>query len=291
MARAFPRQPQQIPDAAGVRRMFDGYDTGVRMADDLVGALLSQLADLGVDGADEDGTAIMVSSDHGEALGELNVYGDHQAADQVTTRVPMILRWPGLPAGTRHEALHYQFDVNATILELLGQPVPSRWHGTGRAESWRSGADAGRDHLVVSQAAWACQRGVRFDDWLYLRTRHDAFHLWPDVMVFDVAGDPHQQHDLSEARPDLVARGADLLQAWRDRPAPRRRPGPRPPRQRDGRGRAVPRARRGCRPTPSGCGRPDAGPRPTTWPPAGATSRRRVARRRRLACRHARVDR
>jgi arylsulfatase A-like enzyme len=195
--------------------MFDGYDTGVRMADDLVGALLSQLADLGVDGADEDGTAIMVSSDHGEALGELNVYGDHQAADQVTTRVPMILRWPGLPAGTRHQALHYQFDVNATILELLGQPVPSRWHGTGRADSWRSGADTGRDHLVVSQAAWACQRGVRFDDWLYLQTRHDAFHLWPDVMVFDVAGDPHQQHDLREARPDLVARGADLLQAWR----------------------------------------------------------------------------
>ena len=216
MARTFPRQPQQIPDAAGVRRMFDGYDTGVRMADDLVGALLSQLADLGVDGDDEDGTAIMVSSDHGEALGELNVYGDHQAADQVTTRVPMILRWPGLPAGARHGALHYQFDINATILELLGQRVPSRWHGASRAEQWLAGTDAGRDHLVVSQAAWACQRGVRFRDWMYLETRHDAFHLWDDLMLFDVRHDPHQQHDLADTRLDVVEQGAAHLAAWRD---------------------------------------------------------------------------
>ena len=215
MARRFPRQPQQIPDTAGLRQMFDGYDTGVRMADDLVGALLSMLADLGVDGGDEDGTAIMVSSDHGEALGELNVYGDHQAADQVTTRVPMILRWPGLPSGARHAALHYQFDVNATILELLGQQVPSRWHGESRADQWRAGTDAGREHLVVSQAAWSCQRGVRFDDWMYLETRHDAFHLWDDVMVFDVERDPHQQHDLRDSRPDLVAQGASLLAEWR----------------------------------------------------------------------------
>jgi arylsulfatase A-like enzyme len=216
MAARFPRQPQQIPDGAAVRQMFDGYDTGVRMADDLVGSLLTILADLGVDGDDEDGTAIMVSSDHGEALGELNVYGDHQAADEVTTRIPMILRWPGLGAGTRHGALHYQFDVNATILDLLGQRVPSRWHGVSRAADWRSGRDVGRDHLVVSQAAWACQRGVRFDDWLYLETRHDAFHLWDDVMLFDVAADPHQQHDEAGDRPDVAGRGRDLLQGWLD---------------------------------------------------------------------------
>ena len=215
-ARLFPRQPQQIPDGAGVRRLFDGYDTGVRMADDLVGSLLTQLAELGVDGRDEDGTAIMISSDHGEALGELNVYGDHQAADQVTTRVPMILRWPGLPTGVRHQALHYQFDVNATILELLGQRVPSRWHATGRAEPWRAGVDVGRDHLVVSQAAWACQRGVRFGDWIYLETRHDAYHRWDDVMLFDVGRDPHQQRDLSGERPEVVAEGADRLRTWRD---------------------------------------------------------------------------
>ena len=214
-ARRWPRQPQQVPDMAGVRAMFDGYDTGVLMADEYVGRILSLLADLGVDGDDGDGTAIMLSSDHGETLGELNVYGDHQTADQLTTRIPMVLRWPGLPRGEHHQALHLQFDVNATILELLDQTVPKRWHGIGRADEWRAGDDVGRDHLVVSQAAWACQRGVRFDDWLYLETRHDAFHRWDDVMVFDVVADPHEQHNRRDDRPDIVERGATLLTRWR----------------------------------------------------------------------------
>ena len=74
------------------RKMFDGYDCGVLVADDYVGRILNLLADLGVD----DETVVMLSGDHGENLGEMNVYGDHQTADQITTRIPMILRWPGL---------------------------------------------------------------------------------------------------------------------------------------------------------------------------------------------------
>src|SRR5438132_1544012 len=42
-ARNFPRQPTVIDSMAEVRRMFDGYDTGVRYADDHVGVLLNAL--------------------------------------------------------------------------------------------------------------------------------------------------------------------------------------------------------------------------------------------------------
>jgi choline-sulfatase len=206
----FPRQPQQIPDMSAVRQMFDGYDTGVLMADEYAGRLLDLLCDLDVDGE----TAVMISSDHGETLGELNVYGDHQTADAITTRVPMLLRWPGLEPGTR-SALHYQIDVAATILELLGESVPSRWHGESFANSLRSGGDEGRKALVVSQAAWACQRGVRFDDWMYLETQHDAYHLYDDPMLFDLASDPHQQRNLSSTRPEIVRRASEILTTWR----------------------------------------------------------------------------
>jgi choline-sulfatase len=211
LAERFPRQPQQIPDMAGVRRMFDGYDTGVLMADEYVGRLLEQLADLGVDGD----TAVMISSDHGETLGELNVYGDHQTADQLTTRVPMILRWPGVAVGTR-SALHYQIDVSATLLDLLGGKVPERWHGESFADSLRAGADEGRSSLVVSQAAWACQRGVRFDDWMYIESRHDAYHLYEDPMLFHLGRDPHEQVNLAEAEPEVVALAANMLREWRE---------------------------------------------------------------------------
>jgi len=211
LAARFPRQPPEIPDQAAVRKMFDGYDTGVRMADEYVGRLLGLLAELGIDHE----CAVMLSSDHGETLGELNVYGDHQTADAITTRVPLLLRWPGLAPQVRR-ALHYQIDVGATLLALLDQEVPERWHGESFAEALRSGEDRGRDFLVVSQAAWTCQRGVRFDDWIYIETRHDAYHLYEDPMLFHLASDPHEQHNLAPREPELAKRGAELLRGWRE---------------------------------------------------------------------------
>lgn len=205
-----PRQPQDIPDMAAVRAMFDGYDTGVLVADEYVGKLVAQLGDLGV----EDDTAIMLSSDHGETLGELNVYGDHQTADQVTTNVPLILKWPGLSAKPEQEAFHYQIDVTATLIDLLGGKVPTGWDGASFAASLKAGEDKGRDYLVVSQGAWTCQRGVRFDNWILIRTLHDGYHLFDDAMLFDLAADPHEQTNLADQKPDVVARGQALLDAW-----------------------------------------------------------------------------
>lgn len=196
---------------AAVRKMFDGYDTGVLVADEYVGKLLAKLEALGV-GED---TAIMLSSDHGETLGELNVYGDHQTADQFTTQVPLILKWPGLAQdGRALSAFHYQVDMAATVLELLGQPTPKAWDGVSFAKSLKAGGDEGRDYLVVSQGAWTCQRGVRFGDWMLISTLHDGYHLYNELMLFDLANDPHEQVNLAATRPEIVKQGLGLLDAW-----------------------------------------------------------------------------
>jgi choline-sulfatase len=205
----YPRQPQEMTDMAAVRAMFDGYDVGVLAADRCVGRLLELLADLGV----ESETAIMVSADHGETLGELNIYCDHQTADEHTTHVPLILRWPGLGAG-RCRALHYQIDVAATLLDLLEQRVPQSWDGRSFAGSLRAGADVGRDHLIVSQGAWTCQRGVRFGDWMLISTLHGGYHLFDEVMLFDLKSDPFEQRSLADERADIAAHGLALLSQW-----------------------------------------------------------------------------
>ncbi len=192
-----------------VRAMFDGYDVGVLAADRCVGRLLELLAELGVDSE----TGIMISADHGETLGELNVYCDHQTADEHTTHVPLILKWPGLGAG-RRRALHYQIDVTATLLELLDAKVPESWDGRSFAASLEGGGDVGRDHLVVSQGAWTCQRGVRFENWMLINTLHGGYHLYDDVMLFDLARDPFEQRNVATERPDIAARGLTLLSEW-----------------------------------------------------------------------------
>lgn len=214
----YPRQPAQADSMAAVRRMFDGYDTGTRYADGHVGILLEALAKQGV----LDETAIIIGSDHGENLGELNIYGDHQLADQITTRVPLIVRWPGVTkAGTVDAGLHYHFDFAATMIELLGQQVPGYWDGKSFAPALREGkrgADSGREYLVVSQGAWSCQRGVRFRDegreYFCLRSYHDGYHGFPDVMLFDVGEDPHEQVDLATSRPAVATRAMAMLEDW-----------------------------------------------------------------------------
>ena len=205
------RQPWNADSMDSVKSIFDGYDVGIRYADDAVGTVMNKLDELGV----LDETAILLSSDHGEAFGELGVYADHQAADEATCHIPAILRWPGIDART-YSGLHYQLDLAATVVDLADITLPvGWWNGESVKDALLAGDDAGRDHLVLSQGAWSCQRGVRWGDHLYLRTFHDGYHPhWGDEMLFDVAADPHEVHDLADDRPDLVGDGAARLTTW-----------------------------------------------------------------------------
>ena len=208
------RQPQQATSMEDVARVYDGYDTGVRYADHHVGQVLDQLDALGL----FDDTAVMVSSDHGENLGELGIYCDHQTADQFTTRLPVVLRWPGLNAAALpvQDGLHYQVDVMATVLELSGATVPETWDGRSFAAALTAGAPSGREHLVLSHAAWTAQRSVRFGNWLCMETYWDAFHGFPEVMLFDLADDPYEQHNLAPDSPDAVGHALGLLHEWKE---------------------------------------------------------------------------
>jgi choline-sulfatase len=219
---AWPKQPMVIDSMDAARKMFDGYDAGVRYADEYIGRLLNTLADLGV----LDETVIIVTADHGENLGELNIYCDHQTADHITSRVPLIVRWPGLHAGAQpsvapdtasrtDSALHYHLDFAATLIELLGGAVPDNWDGVSFADSFRrSESEAGRDYLVLSQGAWSCQRSVRWDDFLCIRSYHDGYHCFGDHMLFNIREDPHEQHDLAPGRPEMVAQAMKMLDEW-----------------------------------------------------------------------------
>jgi choline-sulfatase len=206
-----PRQPWNLSSEAEVRELFDGYDVGVRYADDAVGIVCSYLDDLGV----LDETAIWVGSDHGEALGELGVYSDHQAADEVTAHIPAVLVWPGLPAATI-EGLQYHLDIAATVADLAGVLPPRHWDGVSRRCELEVGDEvSAREYLVLSQGAWTCQRGVRFGSHLYLRTLHDGFHAdWSDEMLFDVAADPHEQTDLAGSGGPVLEEGRSILSEW-----------------------------------------------------------------------------
>jgi arylsulfatase A-like enzyme len=127
------------------------------------------------------------------------------------------VKWPGVtttPPPRVDIALHYHFDFAATTIELLGGTVPPVWDGRSFAEAFRKGRQDGREFLVLSQGAWSCQRSVRFDEYLAIRSYHDGYHGFPDVMLFDLRKDPHEQRDLAASQPQLVQKATALLDRW-----------------------------------------------------------------------------
>jgi len=200
---------------SSLKQWIDGYDTGIWYADLWVGKLMDALEAAGI----LDETVIVVSSDHSEAQGEFDIWGDHQAADHAVCRVPLLIKWPGLTEGGRvDEALHYHFDWAATLTELAGGTVPDNWDGISYADAFKAGDESGREFLVLSQGAWAAQRGVRFNHegaaYICLRTYHDGHKAMDPVMLFNLTDDPYQQTDIAADYPELVDMAMGMLAEW-----------------------------------------------------------------------------
>ena len=215
IAERFPHIPSKLDSMEKVRQWIDGYDIGIRYADHWIGKLLDTLEAQGV----LDETVIVISADHGENQGELNVWGDHQTADEVTCHIPLIIVWPGITdAGYVDNALHQHYDWAATLIEMVGGTVPANWDGQSFAAAFQNHEEAGRDYVATSQGAWAVQRGIRFKHeghaYIALRTYHDGHKMMDATMLFDLTEDPREEHNLADERPEIMQKGLVLLEDW-----------------------------------------------------------------------------
>jgi arylsulfatase A-like enzyme len=111
------------------------YADEIRYADDAIGRLLAAV-DTHPSGRP---TVVLLTSDHGESMGEGGYYYVHS---HVTTpdiaHVPMVLRAPGIPAGRRSELVGH-VDVLPTLLELAGLPPDEEARGIALGPYLRSG--------------------------------------------------------------------------------------------------------------------------------------------------------
>lgn len=208
----YPRYPGQIRNLEDFRKLIDGYDTGIRYMDEHVGKVLDEFDKMGI----LDDMVIIISADHGENLGELGIYPDHQVTDYATARIPMIFKWPGCKEQHVDEGLHYNLDLGPTIAELLDADPPEIWDGESYAKTITDGEDCGREYLVLSQCAHTCMRSVRFGPWLYMRFYHDCFRLYPREMLFNIEEDPHETANLAENRKDVSMQATYHLHEWHD---------------------------------------------------------------------------
>ena len=208
----YPRALGKADNLDGLKAVFDGYDCGIKYADSLIGQIFDLLKRQGI----YKDTAIMITSDHGENMGELGIYCEHGTADYPTCHIPFILKWPRAKKGVSDSELHYHLDILPTVADLLNVEKCSNWDGKSFANTVTCGEKSGRESLVLSQMAHVCQRSARFENWLYIRTYHDGFRLFDREMLFDLAEDPYEQNDLSEKYPEVCVRGAKIILDWYD---------------------------------------------------------------------------
>ncbi|MCL2096945.1 MAG: sulfatase [Oscillospiraceae bacterium] len=217
----YPRHPGSAKDLAGLKKLFDGYDTGILYTDYLIGQIINRFKDMDI----YDDMSIIISSDHGENMGELGIYAEHATADYPTCRIPLIIKWSGNEArkGETNDGLYCNIDLAPTLAELMNIKPGRYWDGVSFADSIvninnakSTGEKNCRENLVLSQMAHVCQRSARFGDWLYIRTYHDGFHLFDDEMLFNIKDDPYEQSDLKNKFPDICAKGAKIILDWHD---------------------------------------------------------------------------
>ncbi len=94
------------------------YDAGIRYADEVIAQLLDRLKGLGI----YEDTMIILTSDHGEALGENGVYFFHGLTVSVEQiRIPLMIKYPGSRLkGQVSEVPVSSVDIMPTILESCG---------------------------------------------------------------------------------------------------------------------------------------------------------------------------
>ena len=171
------------------------YDAEVAWTDALVGRLVDALRASGR----LDDTLLIVTSDHGEGLGDHGEQTHGYFVYESTLRVPLVLRGPGVKAGTRLEGVARTIDLLPTILELTASAAPASpvtghslaaaLRGEGRLPDDPAFAES---LLPLTHFGWSDLRVVRDGRWKYI--------LAPRPELYDLDRDPGERENLVAAQ-------------------------------------------------------------------------------------------
>jgi arylsulfatase A-like enzyme len=212
-------------DLAKLRATYYGLITEV---DDNIGRLVAALKA----GGQYDNTLIVITSDHGDTIGDHWVVGKDGYYDSAF-HVPLIVRVPGADwdagRGTKVDAFTENIDVMPTILDLMGLPVPTQCDGYslrdfldgGTPAHWRGEVHWEFDFSDVADDMPETMLGVGFDECslsVIRGRRYKYIHFAGlDPLLFDLEADPDEFNNLANdpAHASVVLEYAQKMLSWR----------------------------------------------------------------------------
>lgn len=175
----------------------------MKAVDDMVGVLVAELEAQG----ELANTYIMLTSDNGFSLGHNRLIAKQLPFDRMT-RVGMLVRGPGVPAGTDGHHLLAHTDIAPTIVELAGGQSPSWVDGASFVEVLTDPAstplDAVRPVVVIENWERKNQRGQTIDgEYTAIRGVDATYVHWANGAreFYDLSTDPLQLDNAYETLP------------------------------------------------------------------------------------------
>lgn len=152
-------------DAVQIRAQYGGK---LSMIDHWLGKVLDALD--ATNGWDD--TVVIVTTDHGHYLGDLDVHGrDVWGKPGVPVykalgHIPLMVAWPGVAPG-RSGALTTSTDIHATIADIFDAEIAHVSHGSSLAPLMTGAADRVREWLLTG--VWGREVQLVTDTWRYTR--------------------------------------------------------------------------------------------------------------------------
>ncbi|MFC1658052.1 sulfatase, partial [Candidatus Omnitrophota bacterium] len=159
------------------------YDGSISYTDAQVGKLVSSLKKLELD----KNTLVIVTADHGEMLGEHNIYFTHTTGYEENVRVPLIIRLPKLfPKGKIVSRQVSLVDLAPTILESAGLVFPFYMQGESLLALARTSQKYHKKYVYFFERKNSM---LRSEDWKLIH--HDR--AWE---LYNLKDDPREQRNL-----------------------------------------------------------------------------------------------
>jgi arylsulfatase A-like enzyme len=134
----------------------DGYDGAIAYTDHEVGSLLDSLERRGA----LDNTIVVITSDHGEELGEHGLTGHGKSLYRMELHVPLVIRYPPrVPRGTRVSKVVTLRDLGATILDLASINPSRPFPGVSLAKTWGDSVAPASDVIAEVSAGIRTEPG------------------------------------------------------------------------------------------------------------------------------------
>jgi choline-sulfatase len=185
-----------LEEAGESRSLVRAYLASTSFVDGMVGRVLTALRESDL----EKNTIVVLWSDHGYHLGEKEISGKNTLWDR-STRVPLIIAGPNLPAGGRSSQPAELLDIYPTLNELCQLPPNAALEGHSLAPQIAR-PNTPRPWPAITSHNQG-NHSIRTDRWRYIRYANGSEEL------YDMLNDPNEWSNLA-ANTDYRATKADL---------------------------------------------------------------------------------